>query len=104
VSDLVLRQKNIEKFCRNSTATDETIELLLIECKQLTQIIIEKSTMPDMVECPNCGEDTPDEPDEMGMIKCRKCDVSFTMLKSTLPEVNKNWVEALKTFSNSLKN
>lgn len=35
------RQKNIEKFCSNSTATDETIQLLLIENKQLTQIIIE---------------------------------------------------------------
>ena len=104
VADLIVRQKNIEKFCRNTTASDETIELLLIECKQLTQIILEKSTMPDMVECPTCGEDTPDEPDDDGMIKCQKCDTVFTMLKSTLPVVNKNWLEAIKTFSNSLKN
>lgn len=50
VQDLINRQKNIEKFCRNSTASDETIELLLLEGKQLTQIIIdisEKSTKPD---------------------------------------------------------
>lgn len=40
---LVNRQKNLEKFCRNSTASDETIELLLIECKQLTQLIIENT-------------------------------------------------------------
>ncbi len=50
------RQKNIEKFCSNSTATDETLQLLLIENKQLTQIIIElteqaKSATPQ-------GEDT----------------------------------------------
>lgn len=45
---LLNRQKNIEKFCRNTTATDETIELLLLEAKQLTQIIIDnnKTTVP----------------------------------------------------------
>lgn len=44
------RQSALEKFCRNSDATDETIELLLLECKQLTQIILdisEKSTAPE---------------------------------------------------------
>ena len=54
LQDLVNRQKNLEKFCRNTTATDETIELLLIECKQLTQIIIEnteqvKDTTPQYI-------------------------------------------------------
>lgn len=51
------RQKAIEKFCKNSTASDETIELLLIELKQLTQYIIsnnatkstEDVTTPDLV-------------------------------------------------------
>lgn len=33
------RNEALEKFCRNSTASDETIEMLLIETKQLTQII-----------------------------------------------------------------
>jgi HK97 family phage prohead protease len=41
VQGYINRQKNIEKFCSNSTASDETIQLLLIENKQLTQIIIE---------------------------------------------------------------
>lgn len=44
------RSQAIEKFCKNSTASDETIELLLIEVKQLTQIILEisnKATAPD---------------------------------------------------------
>jgi hypothetical protein len=31
--------KALETFCRNTDATDETIELLLIEVKQLAQII-----------------------------------------------------------------
>lgn len=48
------RSKALEKFCRNTTASDETIELLLIEQKQLTQIIIDlqKSTKPTEVTLP----------------------------------------------------
>jgi len=47
------RVKALEKFCRNSEASDETIELLLLECKQLSQMLIdatkpfEKDTLPD---------------------------------------------------------
>ncbi len=41
IQGYINRQKNIEKFCSNSTASDETFQLLLIENKQLTQIIIE---------------------------------------------------------------
>ena len=43
------RVKALDKFCRNSDATDETIELLLIECKQLSQIIIDlkQATKPE---------------------------------------------------------
>jgi len=35
------RAKALEKFCRNSEATDETIQLLLLEQKQLIQIILD---------------------------------------------------------------
>lgn len=44
------RANALEKFCRNTTATDETIELLLIEHKQLIQTILdisEQSTTPE---------------------------------------------------------
>lgn len=51
------RNKALDKFIHNTTATDETIELLLLESKQLTQIILDisteatepenKSTLPD---------------------------------------------------------
>lgn len=41
---LELRYKSLEKFCRNSNASDETIEYLLLEIKQLQQNIIELST------------------------------------------------------------
>lgn len=71
LQELIDKQARIEKFCRNSTATDETIELLLIETKQLTQLIFnlsksEKSTQPD---------------------------------NTTVPV---DWIDAIKTFNNSL--
>lgn len=50
IAKLTKRQKALEKFCRNSDATDDTIELLLLESKQLTQIILdisEKATTPE---------------------------------------------------------
>lgn len=68
---LINRQKNLEKFCRNSTATDETIDLLLLENKQLTQLIIDNTQPPKI---------------------------------STEPPKINEWAEAIKTFSNSLKN
>lgn len=44
------RIKSLESFCRNTDATDETIELLLIEVKQLTQLVVDmteaKATVP----------------------------------------------------------
>lgn len=42
------RLEKLEKFCRNSTATDETIESLLLEVKQLNQLIfdIQNTTKP----------------------------------------------------------
>ncbi len=54
LQQLVNRQKNLDKFCRNSTASDETIELLLIEVKQLTQHIltVSKNTQPDASTVP----------------------------------------------------
>lgn len=45
------RATALEKFCRNTSATDETIELLLLEHKQLIQTIFdisEQSTTPDL--------------------------------------------------------
>jgi len=72
---LINRQKNIEKFCRTSTATDETIELLLIECKQLTQLIIE-----------NTEQETKTTP-ERGII-----------------EFTTDALDAINIFTNSLKN
>jgi HK97 family phage prohead protease len=47
---LAKRIKSIEAFCRNSDASDDAIELLLIEVKQLYSLVEhmqEKSTLPD---------------------------------------------------------
>lgn len=95
------RQRALEKFCKNSTATDETIELLLLESKQLTQIILDistKATEPETVKCTNCGKRTPDVESGMGYIKCVHCNKVATQ-KSTLPE---GITDAFTTFKKSL--
>jgi len=52
IEDIEARVKSLEKFCKNSDATDETIELLLLEQKQLAQIIIDlkQTNTPPVVE------------------------------------------------------
>lgn len=55
LSDLIERQKSVERFCRNSDASDETIESLLLHSKQLTQLIITLRTEPDNTQ-PNAGD------------------------------------------------
>jgi len=64
--DLVIaRQSAIEKFCRNSDATDDTIEALLLHSKQLTQLItdIKSATEPEEVKA------TQPELDVIGLIR-----------------------------------
>jgi HK97 family phage prohead protease len=46
------RMKALEAFCRNSDATDETIELLLIEAKQLSQLLIDLTAKDVTVPVP----------------------------------------------------
>lgn len=46
----------IEKFCRNTTATDETIQMLLMHSKQLAQYIVDmKGTVPEKSTQPQTG-------------------------------------------------
>jgi hypothetical protein len=48
---IAAQQKAIEKFCRNTDATDETIQTLLIHSKQLTQLLLDinkDDTLPGM--------------------------------------------------------
>ena len=44
------RIKALEAFCKNTTATDETIQLLMLEIKQLHQLLID--TTPAAVKAP----------------------------------------------------
>lgn len=45
---LVQRQKSVDKFCRDTTASDETVQMLLLHSQQLSQYIIDlKSTQPE---------------------------------------------------------
>jgi len=50
VDMIVDKSAAIEKFCRNTTATDDTIQMLLLHSKQLAQLIVDmksKTTEPD---------------------------------------------------------
>jgi len=47
VDQVNTRVKDLEKFVRDTTATDETIQLLMIEIKQLNQLILDiQATQP----------------------------------------------------------
>lgn len=49
--DLVIAQSQaIEKFCRNTDATDETIEMLLLHSKQLSQLVLDMKKGTEPVE------------------------------------------------------
>lgn len=50
VDMIVAKSAAIDKFCRNSTATDDTIQMLLLHSKQLAQLILDmksNTTQPD---------------------------------------------------------
>jgi hypothetical protein len=51
-TDVIDRMKALEKFVKRSDASDETIELLLIEIKQLNQVIADMKGTPPIVEMP----------------------------------------------------
>jgi uncharacterized protein len=53
IDRIAARVKALEKFCRNSDASDETIELLLIECKQLSQMLIDTTKPPETGTLPD---------------------------------------------------
>lgn len=72
IKKYIKRIETLEKFCRNSVASDETIELLLIECKQLSQLIIDLTTTP-LIES-TLPEDKSTTPDENSTLADEKTD------------------------------
>lgn len=96
INKLVNQAEAIEEFCRNSTATDETIQQLLTYNKQLVKIITESRiptssqehseeeevkaqapAMPSTVDCPSCNRFTDNTQEAKGFIKCHRCDAVF---------------------------
>jgi HK97 family phage prohead protease len=54
IDNIISQQIAIEKFCKDSTATDETIEMLLLHSKQLSQYILDmKINQPAKATDPN---------------------------------------------------
>lgn len=93
--EIIEKSIAIEKFCRDSTATDETIEMLLEYNRQLKQLIKEpkitqepastqviepqNSTLPEpkitpseVVKCPNCGTKNKRMKDKK-YLRCSSC-------------------------------
>lgn len=56
VDMLVAKHEAIDKFCRNTTATDDTIQMLLLHSKQLAQLIIDMKSTTDPVKTNQPGE------------------------------------------------
>jgi hypothetical protein len=52
IEALKARLNSFEKFVRNTDATDETIELCIIQIKQLGQIIEDLTSIPTVAETP----------------------------------------------------
>lgn len=52
IEKVLKRSAIVEKFCRNTDATDETIQLLLIEFKQMQQLLIDLTTQPETPTVP----------------------------------------------------
>lgn len=95
INKLINKAEAIEKFCSESTATDETIEMLLLYNKQLLQVISDlHSTQPvlpivpenvkddlikvdSVVACPSCMKHTKNTMEEKGFIRCHRCNVVF---------------------------
>jgi hypothetical protein len=50
IEDIEGRIKRLEKFCRDTDATDETVELLLMEVKQLTQLLQDTNEAKEIIE------------------------------------------------------
>lgn len=89
---IINRADAIEKFCRDSSASDETIEMLLLYNKQLLQLVAD-STQPvltivpeakselikvaTVVQCPACMKHTTNTMEEKGFVRCHRCEASF---------------------------
>ncbi len=104
MKDLKDKSEQIAKFCKDSKATDETIEMLLLYNSQLVQMINDlqtkqpaqyreeevpnhttaivpdevKEEMPEVAECPSCGRYTKNTQQEKGYVECHRCHAFFT--------------------------
>ena len=50
VDMLIAKHEAIDKFCRNTTATDDTIQMLLLHSKQLAQLILDMKSTTEPVK------------------------------------------------------
>lgn len=75
-SEMNAQVQKMEKFIRNTTASDDAIQLIQ---KSLSSILNKNSdtaitTDTSLVRCPKCAIKSLATPDELGRIKCAECD------------------------------
>lgn len=68
-----------EKFCRNTTASDDAIKHIMKQLAQAKQLLIKEtdtaiSTDPSLLKCPKCATLSVGIEDEAGHVKCAECD------------------------------
>lgn len=94
VKELNLKANLIDKFCRETNATDDTIKELLQYNKQLLQYLqttqgspdpadagsqqeSKVKSQPDTVDCPACLRFTYNTMEQKGYVKCHRCNKTF---------------------------
>lgn len=91
--------KRMEKFIRNTTASDEAIQAIAKELTRAKQLLIKNTdtattTDPSLRECPKCRTISLGISDEVGNTKCAEC--SHILIKGSQPDASSNKSEQLR--------
>lgn len=88
----------MERFCRNTTASDQSIMAIQKEINRAKQLLIKNSdtasTSPSMHECPTCRTISVGVCDEAGNTKCAEC--SHILIKGSSQLVSSNKSDLLR--------
>lgn len=89
----------MERFIRNTTATDDTIKNIIKEITRAKQLLIKNTdtaitTEPSLKECPKCHIMSLGILDEVGNTKCTEC--SHILTKGSQPDASSNKSDLLR--------
>jgi HK97 family phage prohead protease len=96
----------MEKFIRNTTASDEAILLIQKELSKAKALVNKTdtaiSTEPSLKKCPKCNTESMGISDEAGRIKCAEC--SHILVKDSQPDASSKSEQHKKLLLLKLKN